>query len=202
MAYLVGLISSDGCLSKDGRHIDLTSKDYEQLCNFNKSLGRDIPISTKPNGRGSLAFRVQFSDTSLYDFLLEAGITPNKSLTMPALNIPDEFFVDFLRGNFDGDGTTYGFRDKRWKSSFMYYLCFISASKEFLIYIDEKIFTHYGVQHKNITQASGVFKLSYAKKDASLLAVRMYHSHDVIALSRKRNKLEGFINGGRGDILT
>ena len=31
LAYAVGLLTTDGSLSKDGRHIDLTSKDVEQL---------------------------------------------------------------------------------------------------------------------------------------------------------------------------
>ena len=29
--YLVGLITADGFLSKDGRHIDITAKDYKFL---------------------------------------------------------------------------------------------------------------------------------------------------------------------------
>ncbi len=34
LAYAVGLIAADGCLSKDGRHIILVSKDIEQLLDF------------------------------------------------------------------------------------------------------------------------------------------------------------------------
>ena len=30
-AYAVGLLTADGCLSKDGRHLDLTSKDRIQI---------------------------------------------------------------------------------------------------------------------------------------------------------------------------
>ena len=38
LAYAVGLLASDGSLSCDGRHIDLTSIDIDQLENFNKAL--------------------------------------------------------------------------------------------------------------------------------------------------------------------
>jgi len=31
LAYVIGLLVTDGCLSKNGRHIDPTSKDREQL---------------------------------------------------------------------------------------------------------------------------------------------------------------------------
>lgn len=37
-AYAVGLMTTDGCLSKDKRHIDFTSKDLEQILNFQKCL--------------------------------------------------------------------------------------------------------------------------------------------------------------------
>lgn len=38
LAYAVGLIATDGNLSKDGRHIELTSKDTEQLETFKRCL--------------------------------------------------------------------------------------------------------------------------------------------------------------------
>lgn len=40
-AYAIGLIVSDGSLSKDGRHISFTSKDKERVDNFNKALGAE-----------------------------------------------------------------------------------------------------------------------------------------------------------------
>ena len=43
-AYAIGLIATDGCLYKDGRHISLTSLDLEQLHNFNKALDIKVKI--------------------------------------------------------------------------------------------------------------------------------------------------------------
>ena len=37
-AYAIGLLTTDGNLSKDKRHISLTSKDLEQIENFQKAL--------------------------------------------------------------------------------------------------------------------------------------------------------------------
>ena len=82
MAYLVGLIASDGCLYDDGRHIELTSVDIEQLENFCTALGRDVKISKKISGLKRNAYRVQFSDVALYDFLQLTGITSSKSKTI------------------------------------------------------------------------------------------------------------------------
>jgi hypothetical protein len=47
-AYAIGLLVTDGNLSKDGRHIELTSKDKEQIINFIYCLKiRNNKIGTK-----------------------------------------------------------------------------------------------------------------------------------------------------------
>ncbi|MEX1086929.1 MAG: LAGLIDADG family homing endonuclease, partial [Candidatus Paceibacterota bacterium] len=100
-AYAIGLLAADGCLSKDGRHIDVTSNDYDQLENFIKALDIDVKITQKSSGRGYTSWHVQFSDVLFYKFLTEIGITSAKSKTLRKLDIPDEYFFDFLRGEFD-----------------------------------------------------------------------------------------------------
>ena len=131
LAYAIGLIASDGCLSNDGRHLLFVSKDIEQIRNFKKSLGLKVVIGIHRAGvrmKNRLYHRVQWGDIVLYNFLLGIGIMPNKSRIIGGLTIPDEYFFDFLRGSFDGDGSFYSYFDPRWKSSFMYYLNFTSAS--------------------------------------------------------------------------
>jgi hypothetical protein len=85
IAYCVGLMASDGCLQRDGRHLDLTSVDRDQLLTFCKALGRDIYIGTKKSGSMTPAYRIQFSDVAFYDFLVDIGLTPAKSHTIGGL---------------------------------------------------------------------------------------------------------------------
>ena len=127
-AYAIGLLTTDGNLSSDSRHFDLTSKDKEQLENFLRCLGIKNKIGIKTSGLGKKSFRVQFGDVTFYKFLLNIGLTSNKSKKLGALDIPDKYFFDFLRGHFDGDGTFYSYFDPRWKSSYLFYTVFISAS--------------------------------------------------------------------------
>src|SRR3990167_535268 len=47
LAYAVGLITTDGNLSKDGRHINLTSKDVEQIQNLANILKLKNKVSLK-----------------------------------------------------------------------------------------------------------------------------------------------------------
>ncbi|NCO10651.1 hypothetical protein GW930_01945 [Candidatus Saccharibacteria bacterium] len=205
IAYCVGLIASDGSLSKDGRHIDLTSVDYEQLENFCEGMGRALPISSKSKARKANeqpAYRVQFSDVAFYDFLLLVGLTPNKSKTMTRLNVPSRCYVHFLRGVFDGDGSYYGYYDKRWRSSFMFYLTITSASRPFLEFIREKNVQHLKTGIGALNIANGAYILSYAKRDTIIIAENMYRDASRLFLTRKRAKLEGFIREAKNAIIT
>ena len=87
-AYAIGLIATDGCLSKDGRHVEVTSKDKEQLLNFCEALKIDIKITYKFSGAGEKCGRIQFGDVLFYQFLFSIGLTSAKSKTIPKLKIP------------------------------------------------------------------------------------------------------------------
>ncbi|MCC7160488.1 hypothetical protein IT399_02090 [Candidatus Nomurabacteria bacterium] len=191
LAYAIGLITTDGCLVGDGLLIDLTSKDKEQLLNFSKCVGVNFSIGKKRNGNKGICSRIQFKNKIFYNFLLSIGLTPKKSLTMGKLRIPDKYFFDFLRGCFDGDGTFYSYWDKRWKSSHVFYLEFVSASKKHIDWLREhlkntiSVFGHIGKNGKNST-----FQLKYAKREAIQIIKKMYYNPSVVCLSRKRVKIK------------
>lgn len=201
IAYTVGLMTSDGCLQKDGRHLDLTSVDTEQLNNFSIALGRPLPISQKKSGGGHFGYRIQFSDVAYYDFLLQIGLTPAKSKTLGVLNVPARFYADFLRGLFDGDGTCYGYMDPRWRSSYMFYVGFSSASIPFLHYLQSMNSMLANTTKGSIRPGVRGNTLYYAKADAYKLAGFMYYADDLLALSRKKIKLEEFIKTDQSVIM-
>lgn len=201
IAYSAGLIASDGCLQKDGRHIDLTSKDREQLVCFSKALNRDFHIGNKLNGNKQSSLRIQFSDVAYYDFLMGAGITPAKSHTLANIHVPDRYYPDFLRGVFDGDGTSYSYFDPRWSHSFMFYLCICSASNDFLTYLQTTNRRLLGTLGGSIRHNQKASILAYAKKDSQLLYQSMYKTAVDLYLPRKRMKLENFINQSGGDTI-
>lgn len=190
LAYAIGLIATDGCLSSDGLLFDLTSKDREQLINFSKCLGVKFKISKKWSSSKDESFRIQFKNRIFYDFLLSTGLTPRKSLTMGKLNIPEKYFFDFLRGCFDGDGTFYSYWDPRWRSSHMFYIVFTSASKKHLKWLRKILYTKVNILgHFTSTQKSSFFQLKYAKREALEVIKKMYYNPRVICLSRKKLKI-------------
>lgn len=129
LAYVIGLLTTDGSLSIDGRHINLTSKDIDQIKTFARILNLKNKIGNKYSSyiQEKKYFQIQFGNVKFYRFLQNIGLTPNKTKTLKSLRIPDRYFADFLRGHLDGDGCTYSYWDRRWKSSFMLYTTFVSA---------------------------------------------------------------------------
>ena len=191
-AYALGLIATDGCLSGDGRHLELTSKDIQQLHNFMRCLGIQNKIGKKISGySGKPSLRVQFGDVLFYQFLLSIGFSPAKSKILGKIDIPQKYFFDFLRGAFDGDGTFYSYYDPRWKSSFMFYTVFISASIAHIEWMRSTLFTLLEVKgHVTHAHMKSIYQLKYAKKESLKILKRMYYKNSVVCLSRKRLKVE------------
>lgn len=191
LAYAVGLITTDGNLSKDGRHMELTSKDIEQIKNFAEALDLKVKIGTKssaynPNG---VYYRIQFGNVKLYRFLVKIGLTPNKTKTIGRLKIPDNYFIDFLRGHLDGDGYTSTFWDSMFKNSFRLYTGFTSASKNHLEWIKEQVKRLYDIDGIIECKRKFAFQLKYSKKASIKLLSRLYTGDKILYLERKRSKI-------------
>lgn len=191
-AYAIGLITTDGCLSGDGRHIILTSKDREQLENFLKCLRVKKNLHQNRSSSGRIYLKVQLGDVNFYRFLLTIGLMPRKSKILKEIKIPEEYFFDFLRGHFDGDGTFYSYMDKRWKSSYMFYTCFVSASWDHIDWIQKMIYSTVGIKGHitKVKTINWIYQLRYAKKESMQLLSKLYYKKSLICLSRKRKKIE------------
>ena len=192
-AYAVGLLASDGCLSSNGRHIIFTSTETEQLKNFMYALDITAALGEGKDRTGKMRVtRVQFGDVLFYAFLVSIGLMPNKSKIIGKVAIPAEFFFDFLRGSFDGDGSTYSYYDPRWRSSFMFYTSFTSASRLHIDWLQHEIERRLHIRgHISENPAKrSVIQLRYAKADSLKLLPKMYYSKKVLCLSRKRLKIE------------
>ena len=193
LAYAIGLMATDGSLSIDGRHLDFTSNDKEQIRRLMKCFDlKGLKIGTKRSSmpRRNESYRVQWGNVRLYDFLLSVGLTPNKTKTIGCLAIPDAYFFDFLRGHFDGDGSFFSYFDPRWKSSFMYYLSFVPASSAHIEWLQSQNEHLIGVRG-HVTRAKGcsLIQLKYAKRESTLVLARLYADPTAPHLKRKRLKI-------------
>lgn len=197
LAYAVGLLVTDGSLSVDGRHIILTSKDIDQINTFQHCIGTSLKIGITKNPRAS-AFRVQIGDVKLYRWLLTIGLSVRKTYSLGVIDIPYEYFIDFLRGHLDGDGsiTTYTDASNASKNKKYVYtriwVRFISASKPHLDWLQREIISHIGITGRlhtvkpTDTRRVPMYILKFGKKESLKLFPALYYSPNVPALERKR----------------
>lgn len=194
LAYCVGLLATDGCLLKDGRHINFTSSDIQLVELFKKLMNLSVKVSYKTSGSSNNRCpQIQFGNIGLYNWLKEVGLTPKKSLTIGPLAIPNKLFMDFARGCFDGDGSIYSYMDPRWANSHMFYISFASASKPFAEWLQDQFIKISGIKgHISTTKhtiKNPLFQLRFAKKESLVLITKMYYNQQVPCLERKREKI-------------
>lgn len=190
LAYVLGLITSDGYLHSQTRRIGFVSKDRELVEIFKKTLDIKNPIYLQ--GRGGDATKrysvVTFKSKQFHDFLQQLGITPAKSKIIRSVRVPDELFGDFLRGLYDGDGTFWTEWDTRWPKSFVYHLGFTSASRRFIDWLKERLTNLYGVKGY-VAVGKGAYTIRYVKGDSRRLYEKMYGDKEVLRLQRKYQKI-------------
>jgi hypothetical protein len=181
--YLVGLITSDGCLSWDGRHIDITAKEYDFLKKIKQATGIENKIGSKFGCKKEEAFRIQIGSKNFCNLLLLIGLTPNKSLTLSSLNVSHKYFADFFRGLIDGDGCI-----RKWdhpsnkKEQWSLRIC--SGSGIFIKWLNciaEQLLSVKGRVHKETDKK---WILKYGKMAAREIAKKCYYKN-CLGLDRK-----------------
>lgn len=194
MAYVLGLMMTDGCISKtkNGSYrISLCINDGDLLRNVVKTMGSDHTVTESKYQKGMNVFI--FGREKIAQDLLRLGMKPRKSLDLEFPNIPKEYLRDFIRGVFDGDGCVYFLKTKypRLNTSF------VSGSKAF-IYGLEKALRALGMPAAKINtyhHKNTYYTLRYAYKNSLKLFKIMYEEmKGDMFLLRKFNKFKIIID--------
>lgn len=208
LAYVIGLLATDGSLSKDGRHITIKSCDLQLIKTFKKCLSLSNKISVvKNNGFGHrVSYVIQFGNVQFYRWLLKIGLFPAKTYTINKINVPDKYFSDFLRGHLDGDGSIWTYKDRynTFKNPKYIYVRlwtrFISVSENHIKWLQIKISELFGIKGHlwkqrifQPHQTVAMWDLKFAKKDSLKLLSLIYHSPNVPCLKRKRKIADKFL---------
>ncbi len=200
--YLVGLIASDGCLGKDGRHVNITLKEREHLAQIREAIGSRGCISKKIGSSGSAAHQLQISSRAFHERLSAVGLTPRKSLTIGALVAPDEHFHEVFRGVIDGDGNI-----RRWHhptnghEQWVVRIC--GASEPFIQWLQATAGRLWHVKglvyHRQPEDERHhvLHTLKYGKLAARVILAKCY-TPGVLALERKRALAAACIGGSVG----
>lgn len=196
MAYVVGLLATDGCLSKSGRHLSFDSSDEQLVITFLKCLGRPLRYSRIRTRIGNWSFKAQFGDVAFYGWLRSIGLHPRKSLTLGRIDVPRRYLAPLVRGLLDGDGTISNFVHFPTPSTAPDYLYerlwvyFSSASRPHVEWLRSALRRTFGVsgyieRRPPTEKRREFFRLKYGKFDSILLLKAIYPSTAVPKLERK-----------------
>ena len=120
MAWVLGLLVTDGHINKDTHTINFSQKDERILQVIATYLEADYVLA--PYGKTKKTPTLIVNSKIMKEDLAILGITPTKSLTVPFPNVPAEYLASFVRGVIDGDG---------WVENRGYSTTVTSASLEF-----------------------------------------------------------------------
>lgn len=121
MAYILGFILADGCISGATQTVTISQKEPEILDKIKIELGSNYPLQL--NKKTGVYLLNLNSKILKEDLITIHGITQNKSLTVHFPYVPDEYLHHFVRGYFDGDGNIY---------SRGYLISFVGGSLDFM----------------------------------------------------------------------
>jgi DNA-binding transcriptional regulator WhiA len=173
MAYVLGFILTDGCVS--GNSVTIAQKEREILERIGSAMKSNYPIKQSRN-----IYTLSISRKSIVEDLAALGITEKKSLTVEFLQVPHEYLHHFIRGVVDGDG---------WVQDRGYVLNVTSASPMFAYYLHELF--NLCKFNRRITKQSGAYRVWVSgKEDVIRLGRWLYRGSSDLYLPRKRERFE------------
>lgn len=198
MAYVLGLIITDGCISKTGT-VALSMNDKDLLEKVKKAMGSQHKITLSRHQKSLYCFH--FTREGLAKKLNELGVIPRKSLTVKLPEVPQKYLPDFIRGVFDGDGSIY--YDTR-SPEFPIRTKFVSSSPSFIYALEQKL-QELGLPPRKIyeqkTKNTISYMFKYGHKDSLRLFQVIYDdmSNTTIYMPRKYNKFIEKMSKGEDD---
>lgn len=201
-AYFLGLIYADGYISFNKGYyelgITLQSQDKYILEILNQELGgvhiikHKAPVKKIINGVHTISHDVDelrvYSKKIVMD-LIHLGVLPNKTKSSVYPIVPDNYFIDFLRGYIDGDGCFYNNK----KYCILHITC---ANQAPLDWIKDKLKNDYDIKTQVYKLKDKKYRLMCTNKDSMTKLVNsLYYSVDVVCLSRKFDKIKSYLTG-------
>ena len=181
MFYLLGLAWSDGWMNHEKNalsfHFSINDQEFFEVLakTFgNASVRTRKDLSKTPSGNFCRACDLTLTSIHIKEFFIRHGYVCNKSDRVYK-DIPDQYFSDFLRGLYDGDGSS--------NHHTMSFMCH-TPIKEQLI---DDIQRLYGVCPTKSYYRNNVWSLSYGHSSSFVLWQVMYSTGSLF-IRRKRDK--------------
>jgi hypothetical protein len=192
LAYVTGLVTSDGHISKPPRKfVDLEMCDRDVIENVKILTEYRNKILSKWDGdiNHSVSYYISFRGKKIWDFFINLGLDNSKSKTAVMPIIPDQYMWSFLRGELDGDGGIYVDRGT------YYPRVEISGTKALI----ESIMDYIGFNGSFYSKFGNItWCARYSGKNAMQLLYKMYgDSNELTRMDRKYKKYLNILRNRR-----
>ena len=185
--YFLGFMGADGTIANKSNQVclEIQDSDSEVLEKLKDAMELERPIKHYTTARGYDNAKLYIEDKRLKDKLQEYNLIPNKTyndcFSIPD-NIPSQFFKDYLRGYFDGDGCIK-------QTGPYHYLTFqIDGSLKVMRQLADGILKYTGVQvgfSSDQKRRVRLHRITAYSKKAKKIFDYMYQKQDSIYLERK-----------------
>ena len=161
-AYWLGFLSADGYITKNNQiGLTLSEIDKEHIEKFRKFIGANYEIKTYKPSKTAWSennyCRLLFTSKTMYEDLVNLGLTTNKTLDLKRPNIDNKYVLDYIRGFIDADGSLTSYLPKNKKSKA--YNLKITSQEDILLFILENL----NLSHLKI--------IKYKNKNASYISI-------------------------------
>lgn len=136
-AYWLGFLAADGCVFDRGKNASVLinihqrdKKHLEKFANFMNTNAKIVEhIQTEGFSNNTPMVKIVLNSIKLARDLTEKGICPKKSLILKPPKIEKQFWLPYILGYFDGDGSVFSTKQNLWGIS-------IEGTKETLEWIN------------------------------------------------------------------
>lgn len=173
-AYLLGVMFSDGSVSKLCNTISLVSKDLELIQFFKKKINCDKPVYIHPTTK---AYSLSFRSPKMKFDLGKLGCVPRKSLILKYPNVSSKLEKHFILGLFDGDGCF----TKTGKYPQIYWGGTLDICKKLQNY-----FIKLGVKTNKIQKDKSIYRLRITNQPSIRKIVEHLYENSSFYLKRKK----------------
>lgn len=202
MAYILGLLASDGNVAKNenGIFLELEKTDEYLLKEINKLTNNSRPIKyythKHPDGTETNAAKLQVWSAEWKKDLSVYNIVPAKTnILKPPYFLNKKYYISYLKGYFDGDGSFYFNLNKyKWNISFC------GASYEVISWIRNVFINLYGIavgkiEKRTLESGNDFFRIAISGKENVKRVYQMWYQEETssICLLRKKKKFDDFM---------
>lgn len=187
-AYWLGFIAADGCVYTREKNstirIQLSTIDKTHLEKFKKFMNANVNIANiiQTNGYASIAKPsymsvIAFNSNDMAQDLINLGIVPNKSKLLQIPNIRSEYYLPYILGYFDGDGSLVKFANGEYNIN-------ITGTKATIEWINQVLQVSSHLEKRNANTETYHIRCGGTNKPYSIMK-QLYDSCPNVHLDRK-----------------